>query len=55
MSVFLLYFPEAEWGGEQGAEGAAEGVASSPTRPGESAAAAGADPQEGEDEEGGGI
>lgn len=47
--------PEAERGGEQGAEGAAEGVASPPTRPGESPAAAGAHPQEGEAQEGRGM
>lgn len=43
--------PEAERGGEPGTEGPAEGVASSTTRPGESPAAAGADPQEGEAQE----
>lgn len=42
-------------GREQGAEGAAEGVAPPPTRPGASPAAAGADPQTGEAEEGGGT
>lgn len=42
-------------GRKQGAEGAAEGVAPPPTRPGASPAAAGADPQTGEAEEGGGT
>lgn len=42
-------------GRKQGAEGAAEGVAPPPTRPGAGPAAAGADPQAGEAEEGGGT
>ena len=43
--------PEAERGGEQGPEGAAEAVASSPSRPGKSKTAAGAHPQARETQE----
>lgn len=48
----FLFISEAERGGEQGTEGPAERMAPPPARPGESSAAAGANPQEGEAQEG---